>query len=123
MRLTDNVFDFKNVPKALLVFAIIATAIMLWGVADPDMFGGQPLMIPFTIIACGLLWFFVYWFGTKKTRVKAEDEPIRPVPQRPEEMPDFQEYMAAEQWMEEHPNAMPAALPPKKGSHKYDARV
>lgn len=123
MRLTDNVFDFRNVPRALLIIAVIVTGIMVWGFAEPGMYGGQPLMIPFTIIATGVLWFFVYWTGTSKTRVKAEDEPIRPVPRQPEVMPDFEEYMAAEQWMEEHPNAMPAAMPPKKGSHKYDARV
>lgn len=123
MRITDNVFDLRNVPKVLLVIAAVATIIMVWGVASPDVFGRQPVMIPFMIIACGVLWFLVYWTGTSKTRVKAADEPLPPVRHEPEVMPDFQEYMAAEEWMEEHPDAMPAAMPPKKGSHKYDARV
>lgn len=123
MRVTDNVFDWKNVPRALLVLAVIITAITCWGAIQPSVFGSQPLMLPFAIIATAVFWFFVYWTGTSKTQVKAAEEPIRPEPQKPEVMPEFEEYMAAEKWMEEHPNAIPPAMPPKKGSHKYDARV
>lgn len=123
MRVTDNVFDMRSVPRVLLIIAIVASIILVWGVAQPGMFGRQPLMLPFTIIATAVLWFFVYWTGRSGTKVKVEDEPIRPIPDEPDVRPDFQAYMAAEEWIEEHPNAMPAAMPPKKGSQKYDARV
>lgn len=123
MRLTDNVFDWKNVPKPLTAGAIICAFFMIWGIAQPSIFGQQRLILPFLIMGTIALCFLVYWTGTSKTISSVKDEPIRPEPQAPEQTPFFEDYTQMQRWVEAHPNAAPTAVPPKKGSHHYNARV
>lgn len=123
--MVNRVFSWKNVPKVLTFFAVCTTAVMVWALANPSLFGEQRWGLVFVCACTGLWWFLIILLGTSKTRVKDVKEPtMRDIPlQVPRKPPEFQDYMQLEEWMEKHPDAIPPNMPPAKGSHHYDAEA
>lgn len=128
-------FSFRNVPRMLILVAVIVTVVTVFGIFSPGMWGEQTITFPILCIATGVWWVFVYISGRRPypdeppTAAEQETPADRASRRFAEEQPTFQDYLDAEEYIERRRREREEEIPaqPEKytldPSHHYDRRV
>lgn len=124
-------FSWQNVPRMFILIAVIITAVAVFGMINPGMFGDQSLTFPVVCIAAAAWWVLIYFYGRRPypdeppTAAEQETPRERASRQFAESQPTFQDYLDAEEDFEaQHPQSFDRLrtrnLDP---SHHYDERI
>lgn len=124
-------FSWQNVPRVFILIAVVISAVALFGAVNPGMFGDQTLTYPVICIVAGVWWLIIYYYGRKPypdeppTAAEQETPQERASREFAESQPTFQDYMEAEEYLEEqHPEVVARIrhhdLDP---SHHYDQKI
>lgn len=125
-------FSFSNVPRMLILVAVIVTVVTVFGAFTPGMWGEQTVTFPVLCIATAVWWVFVYISGRRPYPDEPPSAAEQEAPQDrasrlfAEREPTFQDYLDAEEYIDERRRRQedevrrPNEIDP---SHHYDRRI
>ncbi|MBD5560096.1 MAG: hypothetical protein HDQ87_07065 [Clostridia bacterium] len=119
-------FRWQNVPRMFVLFAVVISAVAVVGAFSPGMFGRQNLTFPVICAVAAAWWGIVYYYGRRPypdeppAAAEQETPAERASREFAEEQPTFQDYLDAEEYIEERRQQTHARLDP---SHHYDERI
>lgn len=122
-------FSWQNVPRVFILIAVVISIVAIFGIANPGMFGDQTLTFPVILIVAGVWWALIYYYGRQPfpdeppTAAEQETPKERASREFAEAQPTFQDYVDAEEYLEEQHPEIRKRIQEHDPSHHYDQRI